>query len=211
MYLERGIDIRINQYESDEIFKIEYDVPDELTTYSLDEKGNIITVDYLPIDYFVFPDDCLLYSDGLDYYYYVDRDTPKRTNTDWYIYGDGGVKTDFIYKITFKDESKSQFSESIEHYVPNAIKIGFKFFYLKDSSRLVCYNFLDHSEVTLSPADCTITKIEKSGNNIYYKGYASDNISDIDGFIDADTLEIISAPKLRKAKTLTAIYLTPLN
>lgn len=174
--------------------------------FYIDENGNICTGTYSPNPYYLFSDDELLFSKGLEYWYYsIDNaNSLKKTGTGHFCYREG------IYKVTFADETKSQYEGELIKQIPSdAIKIGSKFFTLENGT-VMYYDYLTNTDNSITISNCTVTSISPSTGGIIYNGYGNDFISTVEGFINAETLEI-SDNANDKNTLFTTIYLTPLN
>ncbi len=172
----------------------------------LNENGDICTGTYSPNPYYLFSNEELLFSNGLEYWYYgiSDANSSKKTGTGHFRREEG------IYKVTFADETKSQYEGELIKQIPSdAIKIGSKFFTLENGT-VMYYDYLTNTDNSITISNCTVTSISPSTGGIIYNGYGNDFISTVEGFINAETLEI-SDNTNDKNTLFTTIYLTPLN
>ena len=172
----------------------------------LDENGNICTGTFAPNYYYIFSDDELLFSDGLEYWYYGidDANSSKKTGTGHFRNPNG------IYKVTFTDSTKSQFDGELIREISNeAIKVGRRFFFL-DNGKISYYDYISNNDAIINIPNCTVTSIEENVGGLIYKGYGSDLISTVEGFINAETLEVSDTTKI-DSTLFTPIYLVPLN
>ncbi|MDD7768513.1 MAG: hypothetical protein SPK10_06720 [Treponema sp.] len=172
----------------------------------IDENGNICTGTFAPNYYYIFSDDELLFSDGLENWYYGidDANSSKKTGTGHFRNPNG------IYKVTFTDSTKSQFDGELIREISNeAIKVGRRFFFL-DNGKISYYDYISNNDAIINIPNCTVTSIEENVGGLIYKGYGSDLISTVEGFINAETLEVSDTTKI-DSTLFTPIYLVPLN